>query len=191
MSRESDVRQFDLFAGFYDLMMPRADPEVLNQGLGMARREITRGLDIGGGTGRAAQSVTDVEWTVVDASAEMLGHATDRGLSGVRGDAARLPVADDAVDAVMIVDALHHMGAQARVLAEAARVIAPGGVLVIRDFDPGTILGRALVVGEHLIGFDSAFFRPEELVDRLTDAGFRTTVPDRGFGYTVVGIAPE
>lgn len=190
MAGSSDVGHFDLFAGAYDLFMPDADPGVLRRGFDLAGREISTGLDVGGGTGRAARAIPDVDWTVVDASAAMLAKAGEAGIPGVRGDAARLPVVDESVDTVTIVDALHHIGRPREAIAEAARVLAPGGVLVIREFDPNTLRGRLLVAGEHLIGFDSTFFGPDELAGMLDDAGLDVSVPERGFGYTVVGVKP-
>ncbi|MCL9813177.1 class I SAM-dependent methyltransferase [Natranaeroarchaeum aerophilus] len=191
MTGSSDVRHFDIFAGFYDLFMPKADPDVLSRGLALAEHEGTTGLDVGGGTGRAARAIPDMDWTVVDASGGMLAEAAAAGIPGVRGDAARLPVVDESVEAVTIVDALHHIGRSREAIAEAVRVLAPGGVLVIREFDPTTIRGRALVAGEHLIGFDSTFFGPDELAGMLDDAGLQVSVPERGFGYTVAGVKPQ
>ena len=190
MAGHGDVRHFDLFAGVYDLFMPEAPPDVLRRGLDLAERETATGLDVGGGTGRAARAIPDVDWTVVDASGAMLAEAAASGVPGVRGDAARLPITDESVDAVTIVDALHHIGRPREAIAEAVRVLAPGGVLVIREFDPNTIRGRALVAGEHLVGFDSTFFGPDELAAMVNDTGLDASVPERGFGYTVVGVKP-
>jgi hypothetical protein len=45
-----------------------------------------------------------------------------------------------------------------------------------------------LVAVEHLIGFDSVFFTPTALADRMADIGFTATIVDGGFGYTVAGV---
>ena len=74
-----------------------------------------------------------------------------------------------------------------RVFAAARRVLRPGGVLLIREFDPTTLRGRGLVAAEHLVGFDSGFWAPGTLRDRLAAAGFEASVVERGFGYTVAG----
>ena len=46
-------------------------------------------------------------------------------------DAAALPVADDSVDAVLLLDVIEHLDAPEQALAEAHRVLRPDGVLVV------------------------------------------------------------
>ncbi|GAB7010144.1 class I SAM-dependent methyltransferase [Halorubrum trueperi] len=184
-----DVRLFDRMAPLYDLAMPAANGEALAAGLDHATRPIERLLDVGGGSGRAAAALTGPEITVVDVSLGMLARAREvRGLPAVAGDAGRLPFRDASVDAVTVVDAFHHFPGQEAAIREAARVIAPGGVLVVREFDPAHPLGRALVVAEHAIGMASRFREPRDLAAALDDAGFDPRIVDRGFGYTVVGV---
>lgn len=185
-----DVDRFHRFARPYDLVMPAADRAVLDSGLALAERPLVRGLDVGGGTGRAVRALPGIDWTVVDAAAGMLGVARERGLAVLRADAARLPVSTGSVDAVTIVDALHHFGDPTGAIAEAARVLAPGGVLVVREFDPTTLRGRALVAAERLVGFDSQFWPPGRLAERLAGAGLEPAITEEGFGYTVAGVHP-
>jgi len=182
-----DVTPFHRFARLYDLAMYRADPEPLQIGFDRAEGAVETVLDVGGGTGRASRALSVSRPVVVDAARGMLREARGHGLETVQGDAATLPVADGAADAVVIVDALHHMADVDGVLAAARRALRPGGVVVIREFDPTTLRGRGLVFGERLVGFDSAFYSPADLRERVSRAGFDATVPDRGFGYTVVG----
>jgi len=187
-----DVRFFDRMAPLYDRVMPPAKGETLAAGLDHATRPIDRLLDVGGGSGRAAAALTGPEITVVDVSFGMLRRARDgRGLSGVAGDAGRLPFQEASVDAITIVDALHHIPDHDAALQEAARVLAPGGVLVIREFDPTHPLGRLLVAGEHAIGMESEFRAPDGLAKALDDAGFDPRIVERGFGYTAVGVKKE
>jgi demethylmenaquinone methyltransferase/2-methoxy-6-polyprenyl-1,4-benzoquinol methylase len=147
-------------------------------------------LDVGGGTGRGIRAVEAPERLVVDAARGML-RRVPAGIDGVAGDATRLPLRADSVDAVLVVDALHHMPDHAAVLAEIARVLRPGGVLVVREFDPTTLRGLALELAEALVGFDSTFRPPEDLARRARLAGLEVAIPERGFGYTLAGVLPE
>ncbi|WP_237560544.1 class I SAM-dependent methyltransferase [Halostella litorea] len=186
-----DVRPFHRFARWYDLAMPGVDADALRSALELAERPVRRGLDVAGGTGRAARGLPDVEWTVVDAAQGMLTRAADRDLAAVRGDAARLPVREGSVDAVVVVDALHHVADQSEAVREAYRVLRPGGVLAVADFDPRTVRGRALVAAERAVGFDSTFREPTALSADLRRAGFSTLVPEPGFAYVVAGVKPS
>lgn len=190
MHGAGDVRFFDRIAPLYDWLMPAADPDALAAGFARAERTVDRVLDVGGGSGRAAEAVPVEDRIVLDRSRGMLSRARDRDLDAVQGDAARLPVPDAAVDAVVIVDALHHFPDQTRALREAARVLRPGGVLVIREFDPRHPLGIALVAAERVMRMGSAFREPATLAADVADAGLDGEVVDSGFGYTVAGVAP-
>lgn len=185
-----DVPYFDRFAAPYELLMPPADVETIREAFAHATRPVERVLDVGGGTGRVARSLRE-EVIVVDASRGMLRRAREHALPAVRAAAERLPVADRSVDAVLIVDALHHFEDQRAALAEAARVLRPGGVAVVREFDPTTIRGRALAAGERLLGMRSTFLPPDAVVDALAVDGLYADVPDRGFTYTAVGVRPK
>jgi demethylmenaquinone methyltransferase/2-methoxy-6-polyprenyl-1,4-benzoquinol methylase len=182
-----DVRFFDRLAAVYDRLMPPARRGPLRRGLARADGPVEWLLDVGGGPGRAVAGLDVAERTVIDAAAGMCRRARARGLGAVRGDAGRLPVADGAVDAVTVVDALHHLPDPGEAVREAARVLRPGGVLVVREFDPATVRGRALVAAERAVGFDSTFLAPDDLAGLLAEAGLAARVLDRGFSCTVVG----
>ena len=188
MQPPGDVARFDRFARHYERLMPASDVGPIRAGLVLADRELHRVLDVGGGTGRAVRALGVPERVVVDAAPGMLAEARRRGLGCVLGDAARLPVADASVDAVLIVDALHHVADQTGALAEAERVLRPGGVLVCREFDRSTLPGLLLATGERLVGFDSEFFTPDELAFAVERVGLDAAIPVRGFGFTVAGV---
>lgn len=185
----SDVALFDRFARPYDLLSPPVRRALLREAVARAERPLERVADVGGGPGQAVASLDVPTRIVIDPALGMLRRARRRGLWTVQADGARLPFATDSLDGIVVTDALHHIGDADGVLAEAGRVIAPGGVLVIRDFDPTTLRGRALVAMEHLVGFDSTFVPPDRLADRIASAGFRASVLERGFSFTVLGVA--
>jgi len=110
--------------------------------VGVAPRDL---LDIGTGTGRIIEILGPrVETALgIDQSREMLSVARVNleraGLVNglVRlGDMYQLPLQDASFDAVVIHQVLHYADRPAVVIAEAARVLRPGGLLALVDFAP-------------------------------------------------------
>jgi len=108
----------------------------------LSQRPLGRLVDIGTGTGRmielfgprAAQAIG------IDRSSEMLRLARVKlesaGIqSSLRqGDMYALPLADHSADSVIIHQVLHYAHSPAAAIAEAARVLTPGGTLLVVDF---------------------------------------------------------
>ena len=96
-----------------------------------------RALDAACGTGRYAGYLAGRGHRVtgIDASPDMLGRARTRVPAGefLVGDLHRLPLRDSSVDIVVSGLALSHVPGLAPVMAEFARVLRPGGHLVISD----------------------------------------------------------
>lgn len=97
--------------------------------------------DLGCGAGHVASLVAPFVSRVigVDASAEMLAAAEDLVPANVelrQGTLEALPIGDAEVDLVLLVLVLHHVPDPARALAEAARILTPGGRLVVVDMQP-------------------------------------------------------
>jgi SAM-dependent methyltransferase len=94
-------------------------------------------LDAACGTGRFAEFLAGLGHRVigVDGSPDMLAHARRRVADGEFhvGELDRLPLADDSVDVIVCALALVHVPDLEPVLAEFARVLRPGGDLVISD----------------------------------------------------------
>jgi len=183
-----DVRAFDLFAPLYDLFMPPSDGLAVRKGLAVADRETDRIIEVGGGSGRVARTVGA---TVLDPAEGMLRRARRNGLETVRGSATDLPHPDGSVDAIVVVDAFHHFPSQSRCLEEMARVLAPGGVLVITEFDSGTRLGWALELAEKAVGFESEFYTAAELEAGMEAAGLDVRPIEYGFEMTIAGVKPR
>lgn len=190
MDDSRDVWFFDRFAPLYDRLMAAPDVEAIQSGLAAAERDVEDVVDVAGGTGRGLHGLEFPDAMVVDASRPMLAEAVDSGFRPAQGAAGRLPLAEDAVDAVTVVDALHMLRDVDAVLAEAVRVLRPGGVLVVREIDPETGKGRALRAVEHTLGFTSTFLTPAEVETRMAAAGLNSSVPHPEWKYTAAGVLP-
>jgi SAM-dependent methyltransferase len=100
-------------------------------------------VDAACGTGRYAEYLAARVHQVigVDSSPDMLARARARVPKAEfhPGDLHQLPLADDSADVVVCALALAHVPALAPVLAEFARVLRPGGHLVISDLHPESV----------------------------------------------------
>ena len=86
----------------------------------------------------------------------------------VIGDAAQLPLAEGAFDAVICNHTLEHMDRLERVLAEIARVLRRDGWLYVSVPDAGTLTDRLYQWIYHGGGHVNAFRSAEELARRIT-----------------------
>jgi SAM-dependent methyltransferase len=110
----------------------------------LADRPIGRLVDIGTGTGRMLQLFAPgaEEALGIDRSPEMLRLAraklAEAGLDAElrQGDMYALPLGGDSADTVILHQVLHYAQNPAAAVAEAARLLSPGGRLVIVDFAP-------------------------------------------------------
>ncbi len=110
-----------------------------------AGRQVRDLVDMGTGTGRVLQLLAPHigQGIGIDLSRDMLAVArANLESAGLRhcmvrqGDITQLPLPAAAADAVTIHQVLHYAADPAAVVAEAARVLKPGGLLVIVDFAP-------------------------------------------------------
>ncbi len=99
-----------------------------------------RVLDLAAGSGvSTAEFAKSGAWCVAaDFSLGMLSVGRDRGLPLVAADALRLPFADAAFDAVTISFGLRNLVDTVAGLREMARVVRPGGRLVVCEFSTPT-----------------------------------------------------
>jgi ArsR family transcriptional regulator len=111
----------------------------------LADRPVGRLVDIGTGTGRMLElfGAHARRALGVDRSPEMLRLArvklAEAGLAGAelrQGDMYALPLATGSADTIIIHQVLHYAQHPAAAVAEAARLLAPGGRLLIVDFAP-------------------------------------------------------
>lgn len=130
--------------------------------------------DLGCGTGQVAASLAPFVRRVVavDASAPMLAAARKRlatfdNVEIRRGELEALPLDDGSLDAAVLSLALHLAPEPGRVLAEAARVLRPGGRLLLVDLMPHDRTDFIESMGHLWPGFDA-----ESIATLSSEAGF-------------------
>jgi SAM-dependent methyltransferase len=97
-----------------------------------------------------------------------------------RGDATAMPYPDGSFSAVLCFTMFHHIPSrelQDRAFAEAARVLASGGVFAGTDSVGTGLVFKLIHVGDTLLPID-----PDELGDRLNAAGLADPVVERANG---------
>lgn len=140
-----------------------------------------RMLDIATGPGhiplQICDAMDDVTVVGIDLALMMLAVANQRlaasphvgRVSFVHGDAKSLPFDDASFDTVFSNTSLHHLPEPRPMLAEAWRVLKPGGVLLIRDlYRPADELTLAKIVAEQTAG--STAFQRQMFADSLRAA---------------------
>ena len=136
------------------------------------------GVDVGAGYGLASELIADkVEHLIlVELDRNMAISAYRRladkpNISVVRADACSLPIADETADFVVFFDSLHYMSSADRALEEAARVLKPGGILAIYDFDGSKLSAKVMKLIERILRLQSNYFSEGELRSRLHELG--------------------
>jgi SAM-dependent methyltransferase len=147
-----------------------------------------RVVDVGCGIGTVAMELAPIvgdrgRSLGVDISEAMIAEARRRAADAASAagfdiaDAVQLPLADGAVDAYRAERVYQHLHNRAAALAEAHRVLVPGGRLVIQDSDHGSVgfEGDRDLTRRVLAGYQTAFREPwigRGLRGLLLDAGF-------------------
>ena len=154
---------------FYDRIKPR-----LYRRIGHELRLAGRVLDLGCGACELVQHLAQVygqRVTGVDiSSADFPKQPRSSGNSRIhciREDATHLDfAADESVDAVVVMWALHEMKHAKRILREARRVLRPGGEILIVEFPRDSLAQRL---------WDEDYYTSEELAAMLDKAGYQET----------------
>ena len=173
------VRGYASWAGTYDVLpnpLIAVEEPAVRRLLGDAPPG--RALDAACGTGRHAAFLATRGHRVagVDGSPAMLARAQHRlpGATLAVGSLGALPIASASVDVAVCALALMHLPDPRPAIAELARVVRPGGRIVLSDLHPMTL---TLGGGALFQGADGAFGRVSGWVHRHEDyvAAFTAT----------------
>ena len=150
-----DVRRGTSVSGYRDWASTYDEPNTLFSAEEPVMHEILEAvspgvaLDAACGTGRYARwlSARGHQVIGVDSSPDMLGVARAHlpAADFRLGDLAALPLEDDSVDLAVSAIALSHVADLGPVFAELARVVRPGGHVVISDAHPELVLRGSVV----------------------------------------------
>jgi 2-polyprenyl-6-hydroxyphenyl methylase / 3-demethylubiquinone-9 3-methyltransferase len=199
--RRNDIRQYDRLAGewwrpeglFAMLHWLAAARARLVPPAGRAGEVL---VDLGCGGGLLAPHLAGKGYrhVGVDLVASALDQAGAHGVVPVRGDATRLPLRDGCAAVVSAGELLEHVVDLRAAIAEACRILRPGGLLVLDTLN-ATPLARliAVTIGERIPGVaprgihDPALFvAPRVLVDECAGHGVRLEV--RGVRPSAAGL---
>jgi len=189
------------FARAYLRLAPQAD----QRGVGEHRDRLLAGLtgvvcELGAGQGlnfaRYPASVTRVVAVepepTLRVEAARLAPSASVPVAVVAADAAALPLADGSCDAVVASLLLCSVDSQAAVLAEAHRVLRPGGVLAFYEHvrSRSALVGLVEDVATPLWTRLAGGCHPNRDTPRaVTEAGFAVETLER-FGYSPGGLVP-
>jgi 2-polyprenyl-3-methyl-5-hydroxy-6-metoxy-1,4-benzoquinol methylase len=188
LAREAQDEEGDL-ARLEDLLRQREDRQALNERLlepgqswflwAGALASLLPPLDVADfGCGTGVLSVAIARWAsrvwAIDQSQAALTQARERAaregrsnITFLREDLHRLSLPTGERDLVVISQSLHHVESPPAVLAEAARILKPGGKLVLLELMPHDERWVLERLGHRHLGF-----APETLESSLREVGF-------------------
>jgi ubiquinone/menaquinone biosynthesis C-methylase UbiE len=165
---------FETLAGEYDAWFDE-HPALFESELQAMRavlpERLGRWIEIGVGTGRFASRLGI--GLGVEPAAAMADRARRRGLDVLDGTAERLPLADSSADALFFITTLCFVSDVGRALAEARRVLVPGGAIVVAFLPRDSELGQAVSANSSDPFYRAArLLSAQELLRAMADAGF-------------------
>lgn len=147
-------------------------------------------LDIGGGTGRLADYISeDCRLVyVLDESEGMLSEVeTNAKVVTVLGNALDTNFDNNSIDIVILSDVLHHIKEQVLLIDEIYRILGNNGKLVILDFEKSHMKIMILRIFEYIL-FGKLYFRTsKEVNDLIKDKFIITKSIHKGYYFIIKG----
>jgi ArsR family transcriptional regulator len=103
-----------------------------------------------------------------------------------KGELDRLPMKDASVDVAMLSQALHHAHQPARAIAEAARVVVPGGRVLVLDLRAHEEEWVRAKLGDRRLGFDDDELKRMLVAAGLSDVKVSVGARKAGDPFTVL-----
>ncbi len=126
-------------------------------------------LDVGGGPGYLSMFIENPCYYVVqDIDYKLLSYGDDK-LDRVCAPAETQVFREKSFDVVLMHDALHHFMDVDKAVENAVKICR--GRLLIFEFDTDGCLGRFIKIFERVVGFPANFLRPDELSEKVANAG--------------------
>jgi demethylmenaquinone methyltransferase/2-methoxy-6-polyprenyl-1,4-benzoquinol methylase len=164
-------------AGMTDRLLDLVDPEPGQ-----------RLLDIGGGTGRIAQRFVGRvgHVCVLDPAPGMARESQGKGICIVRAECEQLPFPQAVFDRILVVDAFHHFRDQEQAAGEMARVLRPGGRVIVEEPDIDHVGVKAVAVAEKLLLMRSHFCSPDAIRRIFVERGLQASIEREGYTSWIV-----
>lgn len=150
-------------------------------------------VEIGAGSGavtrRLRAALPGLAHTAVDIDGHLLAHAAGCGAELLVADGAALPLPDDSAGFVLLRYVLQHLADPQAVLAEALRVLRPGGRIAVTEVD-ASCWGLAEPAYPELAGIHGKLARAQTSAGGDRTVGRRLTRLLRGAGCEEVALRP-
>jgi demethylmenaquinone methyltransferase/2-methoxy-6-polyprenyl-1,4-benzoquinol methylase len=157
------IDHFSLIAGLYNKIGRFVPSKELLDILDLPLGGIL--LDAGGGTGRVSDALKKMVKGVIveDASLAMLGYAKSKIADCICSQVENLPLHEDSIDRIVLIDALHHVYDQRKSLSELWRVLVPGGRLIVIEPDIRLLSVKVMAFLEKILLMRSHFINEREI----------------------------
>jgi ArsR family transcriptional regulator len=158
-------RSWEAIGHFLLLMVPEIDVADLGAGEGVLSQLLAR----------RARSVTCIDSSpaMVKVGSELAREHGIENLEYALGDIESVPLPDQSVDLALLSQALHHARKPEAAIAEAFRILRPGGRLVVLDLNQHTFEQARELYADRWLGFP-----PNRLYQWIKASGFEAVTVD-------------